>query len=185
MGLHILFVVSSFLLDSILMNLFPNNLVGLQLMFLSNIGFSAMVLTVRKFSFIDGAIFAVITGMIYDYVFANSYFVYAIAFLLIACIIHFWSKHMMDTVLESLILCISTIFVKDFVVYFIMYFSGDTMISFKEWFMSREFLTILGNAILVLILVIAIRYKDEVIEMKEHKVRKEEKIEWFKLKSKR
>lgn len=185
MVVHVLFVIVCFLIDGILMTLFPNNAIGTELMFISNLGFCAMVLTIRKFDFINSSLFAICMGMFYDHFFANAFLAYAVAYFLIACVIQLWSKHMMDTVLESIILCISTIFVKDCVIYFFMFFNRMTVISLQTWFVNYEFLTILANAILVLILISLIRLKDDYLEMKERQIRKEEKVQWFRLKSKR
>lgn len=185
MLVHVMFVSVCFLIDGILMTLFPNDNVGTQLLFISNLGFCAMILTIRKFEPINGYLFAICFGMVYDHFFANSFLVYAIVYCAIAFVIHVWSKHMMDTVLESIILCISTIFVKDLMVYCIMIFNRMTMLDIQTWFMTREFLTILANSILVLILISLIRIKDNYLEMKERQVRKEERVEWFRLKSRR
>lgn len=184
MLVHVLFVAACFIIDGILMTLFPNNGLTTDLMFISNLGFCAMILTTRKFDFTNSCLFCICFGMFYDHFFANAFLTYAIAFFLIACVLQVWSKHMMDTVLESIILCISTIFVKDCVVYLFMFFNRLTSISIQTWFLNYEFLTIMINAILVLILISLIRLKDDYIEMKERQVRKEEKVQWFRLKSK-
>ncbi len=185
MVIHILFVLACFFIDGILMVLFPNDATMTNLMFISNLGFCALVLTMRKFSLIDGCLFAACFGMFYDHFFANTFLIYAIAYFCAAFVVHFWSKHMTDTVLESLILCISTIFVKDCVVYFCMFFNQMSGLSIQTWFVKVEFLTILANAILVLILISLLRLKEDYLEMKERQVRKEEKVEWFRLRSKR
>ena len=185
MIIHVLFVIVCFLIDGILMVLFPNDTALSDLVFVSNLGFCALVLTIRKFSLTDSCLFAACFGMLYDHYFANTLFIYAIAFFCSAFVVHFWSKHMTDTVLESLILCISTIFVKDCVVYFCMFFNQMADLSIQTWFVKVEFLTILANAILVLILISLLRVKEDYIEKKERQVRKEEKVEWFRLRSKR
>ncbi len=185
MWVHVLFVGACFLLDGVLMMLFPNDAIGTDLMFVSNLGFSALVLTIRKFDFTDSCLFTILFGMFFDHYFANVFFIYAIAYLLVACLLPIWSKHMTETVLESLILCISTIFVKDCVVYFCMFFGRMTTLSIQTWFVNVEFLTILANAILVLILISLLRLKDDYLEMKERKGRKKERIEWFRLRLRR
>ena len=58
-------------------------------------------------------------------------------------------------------------------------------LSIQTWFVKVEFLTILANAILVLILISLLRLKEDYIEKKERQIRKEEKVEWFRLRSKR
>ncbi|MCI8540821.1 MAG: rod shape-determining protein MreD [Erysipelotrichaceae bacterium] len=185
MWVHALFVASCFLIDGILMTLFPNNAMGTELMFIANLGFSALVLTIRKFDFIDSCLFAILFGMFYDYFFANVFLLYAVAYFISACLLPIWSRHMTETVLESLILCISTIFVKDCVVYFCMIFGRMTTLSIQNWFVNVEFLTILANAILVLILIFLLRLKDDYLEVRARRGRKKERIEWFKLRLRR
>lgn len=185
MTIHIIFVAACFLIDGVITALFPNNAIATDLMFFSNLGFCAMVLTIRRFDLVNSCLFAIGFGMFFDHYFANAFLVYAFSFFCIAFVVHLWSKHMTDTMLELIILCISTIFVKDCVVYFCMFFNRMTGWSIQTWFVNYEFLTILANAVLVLILVSCIRLKDDYMETKERKVRKEERVEWFKLRSKR
>lgn len=184
MGAHILLVLLCFLTDEILMVIFPGNYLLNGLLFISNLGFSAMILTIRKFSFLDSILFAVAWGMVYDFVFAQTFLVYAIVFGIVACLLRLWSKHMTDTLIESLILCIVTIFAKDLLVYFYMYFNRITALSLMNWAEHYELLTLLANTILVMIIVFLMRIKDDYLFMKEKRIRRGEKIEWFRLKSK-
>lgn len=181
---HILFVFICFVLDSILLVLFPNNFNAQGLMFTPSLGFCAMVLTIRKFEPINGYLFAISFGMFYDYFYADSFLTYALVYAFIAFVLHVWSKHMSDTILETVILCISTIFVKDLVVYFFMIFNKMTTMGIITWFINKEFLTIVANAVLVLILIYLLRVKDDYLEMKDRQIRKEERVEWFRLKLK-
>lgn len=71
---HLLFVVFCFLIDEVLMILFPNSYLVDTLMFIPNLGFCAMILTVRKFNLIDTCLFAFGCGMIYDFCFAEYIF---------------------------------------------------------------------------------------------------------------
>lgn len=181
---HLLFVVFCFLIDEVLMILFPNSYLVDTLMFIPNLGFCAMILTVRKFNLIDTCLFAFGCGMIYDFCFANTFLIYAIVYTLVACLLHLWSKHMADTLIESLILAIVTIFVKDLLIYFYMSFQRMTEMSLTLWAERYELLTLLANAILAMVIVYLIKIKDDYLEMKARRIRKGEKVEWFRLKSK-
>ena len=181
---HLLFVVFCFLIDEVLMILFPNSYLVDTLMFIPNLGFCAMILTVRKFNLIDTCLFAFGCGMIYDFCFANTFLIYAIVYTLVACLLHLWSKRMTDTLIESLILAIVTIFVKDLLIYFYMSFQRMTEMSLTLWAERYELLTLLANAILAMVIVYLIKIKDDYLEMKARRIRKGEKVEWFRLKSK-
>ena len=91
---------------------------------------------------------------------------------------------MTDTLIESLILAIVTIFVKDLLIYFYMSFQRMTEMSLTLWAERYELLTLLANAILAMVIVYLIKIKDDYLEMKARRIRKGEKGEWFRLKSK-
>lgn len=91
---------------------------------------------------------------------------------------------MTDTLIESLILAIVTIFVKDLLIYFYMSFQRMTEMSLTLWAKRYELLTLLANAILAMVIVYLIKIKDDYLEMKARRIRKGEKVEWFRLKSK-
>ena len=182
--MHLLLVILCFLIDEALIVLFPNSYLLNNLLFIPNLGFITMILTVRKFDLTNTCLFAFACGMIYDFCFANTYLLYAIVFTVVACLMHLWTKHMTETFIESLILSIVTIFVKDFLVYCYMSFQKTTYMSLMVWAEQYELLTLLANAVLVMIIVFLIRIKDDYLERKARRIRKGEKIEWFNLKSK-
>lgn len=178
---HSIFVIFYFLIDSMILALFPTSIAN-SFIFVPSLGFCAMVLTIRKFTSINAYIFAFSMGMLYDYLFANTFLTYACIYLFIAFVVQLWKKHMTDTAIELLILCISTLFVKECMIYFFMIFQQLTQVNMAIWFVRREFITLLLNGILVFFVIFLIRLKDEYLAMKDRKIRKEEKIEWLKLK---
>lgn len=179
----VLFLVCS-LFDEILSVLFPNTFLVNDLLFIPNLAFCMMILTIRKFSLTDKCLFTFGCGMFYDFCFANTFLLYAIIYTLLACILHLWSKHLTETLIESLILSIVTIFVKDLLIYFYMSFQRMTEMSLTLWAERYELLTLLANAILAMVIVYLIKIKDDYLEMKARRIRKGEKVEWFRLKSK-
>ena len=94
MMIHALFVGFCFLCDEILMVLFPSDFLMQGLLFVSNMGFCAIMLTVRKFDWINTCLFAFGFGMIYDFLFAKDFLVYAIVFLIVAALLRIWTKHL-------------------------------------------------------------------------------------------
>lgn len=181
MLMNILFVFCSFLVDGLLMRLFPADMAMQSVFFISNLGFCAMVLTLKEYDSLNAYLFAICWGIFYDYFYAGTFLVYAVTFALIAFLMQLWSKHVTDTIIESLIICISTLFVKDCVVYFYMKFQSLIQMDIATWFLHREFLTILLNAILVILAVGIIHLKNDFLERRERRIRKEEKIEWMRL----
>lgn len=181
---HVLFVAICFILDEILLVIFPNSYLMGNLLFFPNLAFCAMMLTVRHFDRIDACLFAFACGMVYDLLFARTFLLYAIVFTIVALLIKLWSKHMTDTMIESLILCVTTIFVKDLLVYCYMSLFQMTSLPLTLWAERYELLTLLANAVMVMALAFFIRIKDDYLEIKALRIRKGERVEWFRLKSK-
>ena len=182
--IHLLFVAVCFLLDELLILLFPNTYLVDTLLFIPNLGFCAMILTVRKFDIVDTCLFSFGCGMIYDFCFANTFLVYAMIFMMVASLLHLWTKHLTDTIIESLILAMITIFVKDLLVYYYLDFQRIMNMDFMLYVERYELLTLLGNAILVMFIVFFIRLKDDYLERRARRIRKGEKIVWFEMKQK-
>lgn len=183
MRTNVFFVLGCFVIDGILMTLFPSSFLMRSQIFIPSIGFCAMVLTIRKFDFINACLFACCFGMFYDFFYAQTFLTYAIIYTVIAMIVCVWSKHMTDTLIELLILSISTLFVKELVVYFLMYLQGLTQMSLQNWFVEREFNTLIINSLLLCIIVFLTRIKDDYLKIKESRIRKEERISWMNVSS--
>lgn len=181
MIMNIIFVLLSFLADGAIMALFPPDSSMQTVFFISNLGFCTMVLLLKEYEPINSYLFAICWGLFYDYFFANTFLVYAIVFAFIAFLMQLWSKHVTDTMVETLIICISTLFVKDCVVYFYMKFQGILQMDIATWFLHREFLTILINALFVVVVVFFNHLKDDFMERRDRRIRKEERIEWMRL----
>ena len=185
MRMDALFIFVCFLVDSALSMLFPISYAPDDFIFIASLGFCALVLTLRKYQLLDAVLLAGCFGLFYDFFYANTYLINFILYILIAWLVCIWRKHMPETIFESIILCITTIFVKEGMLYCIMRIMDQTSLSVGEWFVNREFLTLTLNALMVFVLVSMIRIKDDYLLSKEKRIRKEEKIEWMKYLSKR
>lgn len=184
MIVHVLFILLCFFIDGIISVLFPASFIPFDLVFVPSLGFAALVLTNRHLNDIDATLLFVAFGMFYDYFVAREFLVYAIVFLILNFVIRLWSKHMMESVIESLLLVISTIFVKELIVYLYMYMTHVTEMSMLMWLTNRLFLTILINGILVILIIFASRTIEEIILLREKRIRKEETLSWLELLSK-
>ena len=91
---------------------------------------------------------------------------------------------MMESVLECLLLAISTIFVKELIVYLYMLMSQVTQMRIALWLTNRLFLTLLINGVLVVVIIFASRTIEDYILLREKRIRKEESISWLDLLSK-
>lgn len=165
--------------------LFPASYLINDLIFLPSLGFCALVLVIREFALLDRCLTAFLYGLLVDLFISDTFLLHACVYLFIALLLQLWSRHMGDSILESIILCIATIFVKDLLVFLYMGASGTTSLSFSGWIVNYEFLSIIGNGVLVFIVVLLQRIKNDYQRMKALRIRQEEKIKWYTLRSRK
>lgn len=174
-----LLIFTCFLLDGAISVIFPVKFGASGLYFVPCLGFSAMVLTIRQMDFIDSLITAILFGMFYDFFYANTPFLYAIVFTLLCLLTRIWIKQINESMIENLLLCISTIFVRELMIYFIMITSNQTIMSFNTWMVNRMFLTLVVNGILVLALVFVSYIVEDHLQRRELQLRREERLPWM------
>ncbi len=180
-----LFFTLCTLLDLGISALFPGSYRMNDLVFISSLGFCSLVLVVREYALLDRCLTAFLYGLIVDLFVMNTFLLYAPVYLFIALLLQLWTHHMGDSLLESVILCIATIFVKDLLIFFFMRMSGVSNLSFAGWIVSYEFLSIIGNGVLVFLVVLLQRIKNDYQRMKALRIRQEEKVKWYTLRSKK
>ena len=185
MILQVLFIAAAFLVDEVIGGLLPHSFMPGDVVITSCLGLSALVLMQRKMERIDSLLFTIIFGLLYDYFAAHTFLVCTIVFVIINLAVSQWQKHITESMIESSLLVFTTIFVKEFLVYFIMTLLSETLMPFDMWLVSRASLTLLFNGVLVVIIVWASRMIEDIMLMREKKIRKEETISWWKISSKR
>lgn len=184
MIIQILFIAFSFCLDILISNVLPHSFMPTAITMTSCIGLSALVLTQRKMNPVDSLLVSIIFGLLYDYYAAHSFLVCTIAFAVVNLLVSQWQKHITESLLESSMLVFVTIFVKEFLVYFMMTLLSETSLTFSDWLFTRAFLTLLFNGIIVVLIVGMSRMIEDMMFMREKRIRKEEEISWWKISSK-
>ena len=179
MFLNYLFVFFAFLVDAALNITFPVRFAFDGMYFVPCIGLCSMALSVRKMDHINAILMILLFGMGYDFFYANTPFFYTIIFLLIYGIVYVWGKIVNESIIESLVLCISTVFTKELMVYLFMIMGGYTNIGFHTFLTNRLFLTIVVNAVFVFILILLAYIKDDIQKQREVRIRKEERLPWL------
>lgn len=174
-----LLIFACFLLDGAISVIFPVKFGISSLYFVPCLGFSALVLTIRHMDFTDSLIVSTLFGMFYDFFYANTPFLYTIVFAILALITRIWIKQINESIIENLLLCISTIFVRELVIYFIMISSNQTTMTFNTWMVNRMFLTLVVNGVLVLALVFISYIVEDHLQRRELRIRREERLPWM------
>lgn len=174
-----LFVLMGACVDLILNICFPAAFAFEKMYFVPCIGLCALILTVRKMDKVDAIILVVLFGIMSDFFYAPFPCFYMITYLLIYTIVYIWQKLVNESVIEGLVLCVSTIFIKEVMVYLFMKISGYTLIGFHTFMTNRLFLTILVNAVLVFVLILLAYIKDDLQKQKDVRIRREERLPWL------
>lgn len=174
-----IFVLVCFLIDGAIEACFHVHFAADQMFFVSCFGFCGLVLTIRKMDTVDALLLSLLSGMFYDFFYTDTFLVYTVIFFLLCLIVKAWTKHLGYSLLESVIICVSALFAMQLSVYGYMLLSRQTSLSFYGWISDRMFLTILVNALFVLILFFFANIRDNYVKRKELKIRKEEKLFLF------
>lgn len=184
MIVQVLFIALCFALDSVIGTLLPHSFMPGDIVVTSCLGLSALVITQRKMDRIDSLLISVICGLIYDYFIAHTFLTCTIAFVIVNLLVSMWQYHITESIFETCMLVFTTIFVKEFLVYFMMTLLSETVMSFDVWLMTRAIFTLLLNGVLVVAIVWISRFFEDMKLMREKKIRKEETISWWKISSK-
>lgn len=185
MFLDIVVIAIATILDYVFMAFFPNDFLISSGIFISNMGLFAMILITRNYSKYNAYLCAISYGIVYGFIFTNQILVYPILFVGITCLVRIWSKRIMKSVLESFVLCIALLFMKDIFVYLFMIISQQTqLVNFPIWFYNYEFKTIIMNAVLFFVIFGIHKFFDKKNIEKKVIQRKYEKISWYHIKSK-
>ncbi len=179
--IHYLLMIPAFLVDFMLQALFPTVFDMSQMYFVPSVSFCVMVLTIRKMERLDSYLFCIFFGFIYDFIYTDSIFSCAILYAIICFVVRVWMKHINNSVFENILLCISTLFLKEGMIYCYMLVSNQTTIGMNEWLTNRMYLTILVNALLVTFIVFLTYFRDDYLLQREAKIRREEKLPWMRL----
>jgi len=176
MIIQYLFVLFCFLIDGAIEAVFPVSFTMNSMYFISCFGVCGLVLTIRKMEFVDAMLLSIFSGMFYDFFYTDSFLVYTLIFSLVCVIVKAWTKHLGETLVESIIICISSLFAMQLLTYIFMLLSAQTNASFQLWITNRMFLTIVVNTLFVVILYFFANLRDTQIKKKEVRVRKEERL---------
>lgn len=181
MIIQVLLISFCFCLDIVISNFLPHSFFPTDIVVTSCLGLSALVLMQRKMDRIDSLLISIIFGLIYDYFIAHTFLVCTIAFAIINLLVSQWQKNITESLFENCLLAFVTIFVKEFLVYFMMTLLSETAMTFDVWILSRASLTLLINTVFVIVIVFISRIVEDMILMREKRIRKEEKISWWKI----
>lgn len=143
-----LIIFLCFIVDSTIRFFLPYNFTKVGISIIPCLGLMMFALLVKT---IDGAeryFFAAICGVYYSIVYASSLAIYILIYCLIAFIRSYMIKLESFNILESMIFCLSTIFMQEVIVYWLMWITNMTRYPMTSFLLMQLLPTLLVNAVL-------------------------------------
>jgi len=95
--------------------------------------------------------FGFMVGLIVDLMNHTPLFSQAIIYVLVLIILREYQRHFSDTLLEIVLMGIIIIFLKEMMLFVLLEFIQEINISVASWYMSRLFVTLIGNIPFILV----------------------------------
>lgn len=149
-SLDVLFVLAFFILDRVIQTIFPVDFEMRRLFFVSNMGLMALMLVLQKRPLSQMLMIAFLTGLSIDILSYGYFLINAVSFMLTLWLVRVWSSQVNESLVELTILSILTIFIREGLIFGIYRLMGLSQLSFLNWFVYREFLTLLVHIPLAL-----------------------------------
>lgn len=150
--LNLGFILLCFVFDAALQSAFPVDFELRRTFFVSSLGIVGAMLVSRGQTLSLVLVTAVLSGLIMDLTHYGYFLLYTSVYALTLTLVRFWSVHVNQSPFELLILALLTVFVKEGLIFITMRLIGVSSLTFANWFINREFLTLLVHIPLVLFL---------------------------------
>lgn len=173
-----LFIAVCFIVDFIYSSLFVVDPAMIQFVSIPAAALAGMLCLCRQTDWVHSLYLAFIVGLISDFVAAQPSMIFALIFILCMLIMKEWSRHLSNSLLEQLILLLSTIFIKETLVYLFLSAESSFTMGLSLWLERRCIPTLLGNIPLVLIVIGLYQVKVNFDARKERTKRREETLFW-------
>lgn len=153
--LNYLLLFIGIILDLIVQSIYSIDFAYQSMFFVPCFSFMALLLSSKRFSLFEMIVSAFVLGLIQELFNGTFLFVYPLVYVLSVLLYTLWSKNLSDTLLETLILLVLMVFVKEIAVFCYYTIMGLSTMSFLTFLIKRCFLTILvgiGQGLIVIAL---------------------------------
>ena len=167
------------IIDTILSSIFSYDTSYLTMSCVPQLTFTLLMLLTRKCELKQSLILALVIGLFQDIYGNTTFFMYMLINVAMVFVAYFWSNSITDTTFENFFFVITILFLREIVVYSILYLSDMTRISLMTFIIKREFLTILVNGGLFFIARKLVDMIYQHLDDKDIALRRNEKIAWI------
>lgn len=158
---NIIILFMAFLGDILLGKFLGQGFVGYGISASSNLLLLALVLTTFKDDQKTILLSSFFVGFILDLFNVDTFYTYALIFVIVAFVVNLWSTRINDTFIELFFLSLAAIFVKEFLVYFYNVSLNNYILSVKMWAVNHLTYTLFLNLLPIIIGVIMKIRKNE------------------------
>lgn len=167
-----------FVLDFIFSSLFPSDPSMLKTIVSPCAALCGMLCIAKNKKWYQGIWNAFLVGLISDFFSVNTTMTFSLIYVLVYLVMLLWDKHLSSSLFEQTVLLLSTIFVKEGLLYLTQRAAGSIKMSLETWLFHRCMPTLMGNIIIVLILLGLFELKKNYDDKQEINKRKEESMFW-------
>lgn len=174
----IIFLTICFIIDFIFSSLFPSDFSMLGLIICPCAAFCGLLCITKKKRWYQGICQAFIVGLISDFFSVNAVMTFSVIYIVVYLVMKIWDKHLSSSLIEQAILLLSTIFVKEGLLYLTQRAAGSIKMSLETWLFHRCVPTLVGNIFIILIVLGLFELKKSYDDIQENNKRKEESMFW-------
>lgn len=170
-----------FLLDKLIVLLFPYDPSYVTVSLVPYLSFMMLIASTRKLPIRFSLLLAVFLGFLLD-VFGNiTFMLYVVLLIAMVFIAYFWGRNLTDTRFEDFLFLITTLFVNEIILFIFMKINGGSDLSVLSWLIKRESGTLLFNAIQALWITYLANWIEVHINEQDNERRRGESVKWLQL----
>lgn len=157
-GLLLMLLTLDFLVQTVF------NLRGFpELMFVSQLHFMALLMMTKEDSRLEIFVKVILVCFFMDLVHYQSFPIFYISYGIAAIVIRIWYRHIGETHLELSLLMALGLFIKEFVMYILLYVLKDQNVLIRDFLVNRAVWVVLGNLCLLPVSVYLFRGANKMI----------------------
>lgn len=174
--INAIFIAAYFIIDMILALLFKNDFAMNGLVFMPCVSYCGLLLIAKHEKPFNAIFMAFTIGIITDFINGDHILLCALIYVFTAIIYYNWSKHLSESLFEVTLILLVMIFIKEVFIYGYYIFSNSFDLSFSNFAESRLFITVIGNIIPLLFLILIDNYRKDVQNYQERVKRNNEDL---------
>lgn len=171
---NIIFVMSLFILDSVVMHMFPVDYSSRTITFTSMFSFTILILMLRDEDIYEVIYLALFLGLLLDLTTLGGVLVNTLSILLAGLCVYVWSQRLSSTLIETVLLILVSVFIRMIMTYFILILEGYQMASLLKFIQNEVFLTVVVAVVFSFVSFLTLRIRNRILKRYNKRLRQSE-----------